>query len=76
MQNVAETHDTPVRAASVGPLSPGVVCVVHVAARAADAIAAADTVTAQTTVARRCALRTMLLVARIRRDQSARGRAP
>jgi hypothetical protein len=38
MQNVAETHETPVRAASGGPLGPGVVCVVQVAADAADAM--------------------------------------
>jgi hypothetical protein len=58
MQNVALTQDTLVSAASGGPLGPGVVCVVHVADGAADAIAAADSVTAQTTIARRIALRT------------------
>ncbi len=38
MQNVAETHDTPVRAASGGPLRPGVVCVVQVEPDALAAI--------------------------------------
>jgi shikimate 5-dehydrogenase len=58
MQNVAEMHDTLVSAASGGPLGPGVVCVVHGTGGAAEAIAAAGSATAQTTIAGRIALRT------------------
>jgi hypothetical protein len=51
MQNVADTHETPVTAAFGGPLGPGTGWVVHVAA---DAGAATPTATRpQATAARR-----------------------